>query len=143
LRSRERELAMLQSVAKDRSQLLDFLHDELATLRRAVEGRAPESVEGGGTERHKGEKETADLDIATLETERLGPMRFLREFFSPLSESDLRHFHDLNRHIGELRIHCKDQLQTIERLHEQAASWRRILEADGRTQDESALRTKA
>jgi hypothetical protein len=131
---------MLQGVEKERSQLIDFLQDELINLREAAKSRGLELAALPKAESH-GPNKTAPAGGA-LRAERPTPLRLLTEFFSPLSESELHYFHELNEHIGKLRIHCQNQLRTIEQLHGEAASCRRMMEADGITGEERSLRTK-
>jgi hypothetical protein len=41
----------------------------------------------------------------------------LRGFFTPLSEEQTRHFHELNEDIGKLRVFCAKQVEVIDELH--------------------------
>lgn len=136
LRSRQRELGMLLGVADERSKLISFLREEISTLRKAdgsrVDEPEPDDDEGGAAAPLSVSRETSRARQLIGEPSR---RRLALDFFRPLSSSELGKFHEMNEHIGKLRIVCDEQLKIIDQLHTDAAALKKrlgIVEADQR-----------
>ncbi len=121
LQQRERELALLEKTAAERAGLLEFLRGEIAARRKIVISKGlagPEEeplTPGAG-----GASPQAPEPPPALPSGRRNPVV---DFFTPLSEQQVRRLNELNKRIGALRLVCERQAADIDLLSTEADRW--------------------
>lgn len=119
VRTLEREVASLEAVEAERSDLIRLLTQVVGARRRELAERGlPEPAEAPAGP-------PADAPEAAR---RRRPAGRLRSFFTPPRQSDVEYYQSLGLRMGGLRRRCEDQLRLIESLHGQAERLLEVLE---------------
>ena len=125
LRQRERELALLEKTAAERADLVEFLRGEIAARRQIVISKGlagPESErpipDAVGADAREPEPALADPG---------GRRNPVVDFFTPLSEQQVRRLYRLNERIGAMRLVCERQAADIDLLSKEADRWLKLM----------------
>lgn len=120
LSRREKELALLQQTAAERSGLIDFLRSEIVARRNIVLAKG---VAVGPDERE--DPAPPEIPAAPPVDAFAGGRNLLQDFFKPLTAQQVHRLYDLNEKIGRLREICEQQSKVIEDLSAEADLWLR------------------
>jgi glycosyltransferase involved in cell wall biosynthesis len=121
VRTLERELARLESVEAERSDLIRLLTRVVAERRREVAERGLGQPPGPPAPPPPAFEPVENVAASN----RVGGFR---SFFTPPRQSDVEYYQSLSRRMAGLRRKCEQQLQLIDKLHAEAASLLTILE---------------
>jgi glycosyltransferase involved in cell wall biosynthesis len=125
LQQRERELNLLEKTAAERAGLLEFLRGEIAARREIVISKGLAGPEEGPLTPGAGDAGSqAPEPPASVPGARRNPVI---DFFTPLSEQQVRRLYELNERIGALRLLCERQAADIDLLSTEADRWLKLM----------------
>ncbi|HYN98465.1 MAG TPA: glycosyltransferase [Actinomycetota bacterium] len=117
LAQREKELSLLEKTAAERARLIDFLQSEIAARHRIVVDK------GLVGEQDEAPRTAPELPQAPAVQPFDGGRNLMTDFFTPLTENQVRRLYELNEKIGRLREVCEQQAAAIETLTAEADHW--------------------
>ena len=115
---REKELALLQQTAAERSRLIEFLQGEIVARRKIVAAKGLAAAA-----EDKRNPVPPEIPAAPPVDAFDSGRNRLQDFFRPLTAQQVRRLYDLNEKIGRLREVCEQQAKVIEDLSAEADLW--------------------
>lgn len=125
LQQRERELALLEKTAAERAGLQEFLRGEIAARREIVISKGLAGPEEQPLT--PGAGEVGPQAPEPPPAVPAGGRNPVADFFTPLSEQQVRRLYELNKRIGALRLVCDRQAADIDLLSTEADRWLRLM----------------
>jgi hypothetical protein len=122
----EKEMAALRRASRERAELLDFLHQEIATRRSLLAAGADRVPPAEQRRRSEG-----DAVVSEPPPSPGKPLRdALTSFFRPPPPELVHWFDEVTHQLGEWRRHCALQLEEIQIAEAEAAALLAQLEAE-------------
>lgn len=127
LNQREKELELLRQTAIERAELLEFLRGEIAARMEIVMAKG---LAGSETSPLPGPDRT-DFQVPDVPTAAAARRNPIADFFTPLSQRQVRRLDELNEQIGKFRHICESQAAEIDLLSSEADRWLQLMHRGG------------